>query len=378
MKLLCIGNGGVVVDDGVVLTHRPDVAFVRELADLGAEVCYCGWSDSANDPLSQQPLAGGGRIRGLALPRVEGGIAGRGLNAARALALLVGEVLRADVVYIYWPGQLAVIAAAICRLLRRPYGIYFRGELIQSPATFARAFSSADFVIAAGETLRSLAASYCRDVETVTPMTALRRHHLAPAKAHPRRKPVRLLFVGRVERRKGSHDLVAAMAELSRRGVAAQLTLAGHCADPAALLATVSPEVAARIALPGAIGEFDALASLYREADVFVFPSHDEGFPRVLYEAMAFGLPIVTTFVGSIATVMKDRVNCLEVPVADATAIADRVEALATDAVLYETVARNARATVERQMDSWRGSHATQVWSRAARLAATEPGGRNG
>ena len=50
---------------------------------------------------------------------------------------------------------------------------------------------------------------------------------------------------------------------------------------------------------------------------------HHEGFPRVLYEAMASALPIFTTFVGGISGRMKNLDNCIEIPSKNGTASAE-------------------------------------------------------
>ena len=68
------------------------------------------------------------------------------------------------------------------------------------------------------------------------------------------------------------------------------------------------------------ISNKEELKSFYDNADIFVFTSHDEGFPRVLYEAMASGMPIFTTFVGGISGRMVDAENCFEIPVKNAEA----------------------------------------------------------
>ena len=86
-------------------------------------------------------------------------------------------------------------------------------------------------------------------------------------------------------------------------------------------------------------GLYDAL----RAADVFVFPSLSEGFSKALLEAMAAGLPIVTTPVGAAVDLLQDGRNALLVPAADAAAAAAAVRRYLED---EETARRHgARGT---------------------------------
>ena len=67
---------------------------------------------------------------------------------------------------------------------------------------------------------------------------------------------------------------------------------------------------------------------IYRNSDIFVFPSKCEPFGLVLLEAMAYGLPIVSTKGGSIPYVVKDGENAFLAEVDDINDIADKIELL--------------------------------------------------
>ncbi len=93
----------------------------------------------------------------------------------------------------------------------------------------------------------------------------------------------------------------------------------------------------------GLVSDKIQLKALYNNADAFVFTSHDEGFPRVLYEAMASGLPIFTTFVGGIPGRMIDGKNCFEIPVRDSRGSAGIIIQNLLDLKTMELVARAAQ-----------------------------------
>ncbi|MDD9876514.1 MAG: glycosyltransferase family 4 protein [Magnetovibrio sp.] len=99
----------------------------------------------------------------------------------------------------------------------------------------------------------------------------------------------RILFVGRVGFRKGVIELLAAFRALAG---AAELHLIGPVED--AIRPFLSEGPADGVFVRGALAA-DRLADAYRAADIFCLPSWEEGFPLVLLQAMASGLPVVVT-----------------------------------------------------------------------------------
>jgi glycosyltransferase involved in cell wall biosynthesis len=113
--------------------------------------------------------------------------------------------------------------------------------------------------------------------------------------------PMELLCVATLSPRKGQDLLLAALAEL--QDLDWHLNLVGAERDPAfsdqIKSMVLSLDMAKRVRFHGEV-EGDTLASLYRGADIFVLPSHHEGFGMALTEAMSHGLPIVSTNAGAI------------------------------------------------------------------------------
>jgi len=126
--------------------------------------------------------------------------------------------------------------------------------------------------------------------------------------------PPTVLFAGRASLRKGIGDLLAAWDRLDHD---ARLVVAGHVDDAAA---EIVAEHADRPTVDFA-GWVDDIERLYRDASVFVLPSVEEGSARVTYEAMARGLPVVTT--PNSGWVGTDGVHGLEVPPQNPEALAD-------------------------------------------------------
>jgi glycosyltransferase involved in cell wall biosynthesis len=118
--------------------------------------------------------------------------------------------------------------------------------------------------------------------------------------------PLRLLFVGRLEDEKGCGRAIEILAKLRRRGVQATLDLVGDGAErprfeAQAARAGLGQEVRFRGWLPR-----QQLASVYGEAHIFLFPSSaSEGWPKVVSEAMAYGVVPVTSDVRSLPHYME-------------------------------------------------------------------------
>ncbi|HUT19411.1 MAG TPA: glycosyltransferase family 4 protein [Anaerolineae bacterium] len=92
----------------------------------------------------------------------------------------------------------------------------------------------------------------------------------------------------------------------------------------------------------------DELVRLYQRSSIFVLPSHHEGMSTALLEAMACGLPVVSTAVGGAPEVVVDGENGLLVPPRDPKALAEALLTLLADDRLCQRLGRNAEATIER------------------------------
>jgi glycosyltransferase involved in cell wall biosynthesis len=96
------------------------------------------------------------------------------------------------------------------------------------------------------------------------------------------------------------------------------------------------------------LGFRDDLLNVFRSLDVFVIPSVEgDTIPQVLMQALAMGLPVVSTTVGSIPDVVIEGETGFVVPPRDAPALADRTQALLADASLRASMGVKGRALVE-------------------------------
>lgn len=158
--------------------------------------------------------------------------------------------------------------------------------------------------------------------------------------------PTRILFLSNMIPDKGFAVLLEAMSLLKARGIEAQADFAGAWPTPEAEAAFASAVrgrgLSDRVRHHGP-QYGDAKAALFRRCDVFAFPTMSDCFPTVLLEAMAFGVPVVTTDEGGIPDIVADGVSGFIVPCRDPRALADRLERLLDDRALRQAMGAAGR-----------------------------------
>ncbi len=161
----------------------------------------------------------------------------------------------------------------------------------------------------------------------------------------PRQGPeVNILCVGRLIERKGQHHLLRAFANLRAQcNCPITLTLVGT-GDAEDLLHCLANDlgVADAVTFTGFVPRSD-MPAVYRQADIFVLPSQNEGMSIALLEAMASGLPVVVTNTGGTAELVQDAVNGYVVPWAEAPLLTKALAALVGNEQLRWTMGKQSR-----------------------------------
>ncbi|HET9164559.1 MAG TPA: glycosyltransferase [Candidatus Angelobacter sp.] len=164
----------------------------------------------------------------------------------------------------------------------------------------------------------------------------------------------RVLGVGRLIPKKGFDVLVQACAILNQMGVPFEASIVAeggeHEEEIRRLIATNGLENS--VLLPGPMSQ-SQLFSEYQRASAFCLPCRvlengdRDGIPNVLMEAMAVGLPVVTTPISGIPELIHDGVNGLLVPSEDSRALAQAFLRLIREDRLAADLSRNAQETIE-------------------------------
>lgn len=246
----------------------------------------------------------------------QNGVFSRAVSYFRQILPIVTSIRNTDFAYIYFPGHTPILSVIACLALRKPYALYIRCDLKLVPKTLQPLlpliFRKAAFLIVTGEKLAERLSRKGYRSRSVVPLSPLLWREDLHHQATPVGKSISLLFVGQMVREKGIFELVDAFSQLRKiDNTFLCLNMVGVGEDLTSLREHARQlGVDESIRFHGLVAEPTALARVFRDSSVFVLPTYyPEGFPRVLWEAMAFELPIITTPVGQIATELLDGIN---------------------------------------------------------------------
>lgn len=245
---------------------------------------------------------------------------------------------RPDIAYIHLGASVSVYRKApfiaLARLLRckvvthfhaGDFDIFYKSRSRPGQALIRRSIGLSHHLIAVSETWRKR----LRQVWPRVPVSVVRhginlgqfkRTHM------PNGSALRLLFVGAMGRLKGERDLISALQAMPRLDSSLHLIMLGN-GDNAVRPFLQKSNLERMVEYIGPT-PMDMRADFYKRADLFVLPTYAECLPISMLEAMAAGLPIVSTTVGGIPDLIEDGVEGYLIAPGDVEALADRIARL--------------------------------------------------
>jgi glycosyltransferase involved in cell wall biosynthesis len=162
-----------------------------------------------------------------------------------------------------------------------------------------------------------------------------------------------ILYMGKVEPRKGYRELIQAMPAVIADHPNVLLRIAGHGETDSAVQMARILDLQESIEILGWVSKEDT-AALYLKADIFCLPSHNEGVPMAILEAMSYRLPVVCTPVGGIPDLIISGENGIFVEPGNVSQIAlaliylleNHFARISIGNAAYETVERNCSLEV--------------------------------
>lgn len=175
-------------------------------------------------------------------------------------------------------------------------------------------------------------------------------HHVLPEYFRDLPQPCfpdmfKILFVSSWIEKKGIDYLVQALERFDQAGYVFQVTLAGVKVEESMIRQLLSPSLSSKVKVISAIKHRD-LPEIYLSHSVFVFPSLYEGFGKVLTEAMAAGLPVITTEAGVAQELINHEENGIVIPYRDADAIYQALCLAYTDREAMKRYGQSAQSLI--------------------------------
>ena len=219
-----------------------------------------------------------------------------------------------------------------------------------------RKMDLAEFVVTVSDYNKTYLATLAPDVRIERIYNGLDLTQFSPNGTHPDETPL-ILAVGRLIEKKGFDDLIRACALLRDRDFAFRCDIVGSGSDESALRALIDEfSLQDIVHLTGPMPRED-LVKLYPRASVFVAPcvigtdGNRDGLPTVLIEAMALGVPVISTPVTGIPELVRDGETGRLVAPNDPVELSGAIASVLTDPVRARTMAAAGRALVEELFD---------------------------
>jgi glycosyltransferase involved in cell wall biosynthesis len=177
-----------------------------------------------------------------------------------------------------------------------------------------------------------------------------------PRRAPGSNQPCRLIYVGKLRPEKGLSELFEALSHPDIKTQPWVLTLVGDGDRSYCKSHIDAAGLTERVRFEGWL-EPEAVSARLAQSDVYVLPSHYEGMPLALLEALSAGVAVVTTAVGALPEILTDGETALLVPPKDAEALHDALHRVIASAPLRETLGAagealySKRCTVDRFTD---------------------------
>jgi len=311
--------------------HRPLVrsrrhAYVRTLARLGVERPPALWSFLQSGYVANE-------VRRLGLRRLHAHFANEPTTVARLAASLAGV----------------------------PFGFTAHATDIFKTSvdrrSLARTLASAEFVVTVSDFNREYLTRAARAPANIVRLyNGIDLERFSP-NGGPPAGPFRILSVARLVEKKGLPDLIEACRVLRDRGLSFQCDIVGKGVLRSPLAAQIKQAgLSAIVRLVGPLTQLE-VRERYHRSHLYVLPAivgsdgNREGLPVSVVEALASGLPVVTTPVTGIPEAVRHGHNGLLVPSGNAEALAAAIASVMSDPALYETLRANARPSVASTFD---------------------------
>jgi len=273
---------------------------------------------------------------------------------------LAGRLYKSGITHIH--AHFGHVPAAIAMYAAQVAGISFSftvhaNDIFERPTALREKASRSAFVACISEYHRQYL------IERGCPVAKVRIVHCGlnlddyPCHPHERVHPPRLFSVGRFVEKKGFHILIEALAILKQEKIPFRMTIVGNGPLFDSIRQSAGrAELTEYVHFLGSRPQ-EEVRTLLNNADLFVLPcvvarSGDrDGIPVALMEAMAIGVPVISTPVAGIPELIQQEHNGLLVKPGDAADLAQAIKTLLKNPRYARQLSENARRTIEKEFD---------------------------
>lgn len=360
MKILLFDNSGMNYENGDYFIDKKTGEFAEELKSLGHEITFFGQiiHNSKKHTHVYGIIANGMKVCGL-----------RRRNKIMTYIMLylksIPALLKSDFVYMFYPNAFKYVAL-FCRLTSKKYGLYIRGmqgiDNKGSQMIYKNAYTV--FTVSDYFTQNVNRVAGHNIANTIRPMISFTEKDIIKNREYKTKEKYNLLYLGRTTDDKGIAELLYAITDLKQLNFNFHLTIVGDGGYLQNLkLLAENLKINDLVSFEGGVYDQNLVKKYYLNADIFVLPSYHEGFPRTLYEAMIFGTPIITTFVGGIPYLMKDNINCKKIKPKSVNSIVEKLSWAMNNYEKMGIFAEKAKETVAKILDPNKPTHAQHLHS---------------
>ncbi len=360
MKILVINNNAMFENEGGLCINRNTGKFIAGIKELGADVENFHFREKIPRNYFMATFnVQKACIRITAIRKNKYKL----LAYLRAYTVGIKRLIYNDFTYIFYPNNFLFLAL-ISMLLRKPYGIYIRGEMDVDRRIPSYIFKNASIVFTVSPKFTAKIIKLGGNSHTIRPMIDYSLLDIVHNRKYQKKEQYEILFLARVEYPKGIADLIHAVDILVKQGMQNfHLSIVGYGPEFEIVQKIIQElDLNPYVKLVGLITDTELIRKYYIESDIYICPSHHEGFPRVLYEAMIFGTPIITTMVGSISYLMKDSYNCISIEAKDPAGMAQKIQSVISNYSAIGEIAKNATLTIENYLSQNNETHSEQLF----------------
>ena len=261
-----------------------------------------------------------------------------------------------ELTLILMPSKTSILAGIYSILISKKYALYFGLEPFNDRYNFMiktlirLILRKSSFSIGTGPQVVSELKKFSSDVYSTKPNILYSLNDIKTDKKF--NSTVKLLFVGSLEKRKGLEFLIKALSNPEIKNNIDKLTIVGG-GVLFSQLKNLSKELDLEktIEFTGYVSNKSDLQKFYVESDIFVLPSFEEGFPRVLYESMINGLAILTTPVNSIPDILEDEKTAIFFKPGSSKEIENALLRVITNKDLIEKISKNSQKIIYNIID---------------------------